>query len=114
MPEPVLYHPATLQVNPETLPALRTAIEATLNELTPHLERMQDEAHIAEPWLQDSASHETWAFYEQYVMGDPQGPFQAVVAYERQLTAIRDRLVEIDAEYARNESEIGSTFESML
>lgn len=114
MTEPVLYHPATLVVDPDTLPALRGAIEATLNELTPHLEIMQDEAHIPEPWLGDSASYETWQFYTDQVMNAPDGPFHALLAYERQLVAIVLRLNEIEAEYARNEAETGATFERML
>ena len=114
MTEPVLYQPATLRVDPETLPAIRGAIEATLDELSPHLILMRTEAHIPEPWLGDSASFETWEFYERRVMADPDGPFQSLLAYERQLVAIRDRLVEIEAGYARNESETGSMFRSIL
>ena len=114
MAEPMLYRAATLRVDPDTLPAIRIAIDATLAELSPHLVRMQEEAHIPEPWLGDSASFETWEFYERHVMGAADGPFHAILAYERQLVAIRDRLAEIEADYARTEREAGSAFESML
>lgn len=59
MTEPVVYPPSTLRVDPDTLPALRTAIDATLAELSPHLFEMRSGAHMPEPWLGDSASFET-------------------------------------------------------
>ncbi|WP_141277825.1 hypothetical protein [Pseudonocardia hydrocarbonoxydans] len=98
----------------DSLAALRSAVESTLNELTPHLGLMRTEAHMPEPWLGDSASFETWAFYTDHVMGAPDGPFQALLAYEAQLVAVRDRLVEIQAEYDRTESDTASLFGSRL
>lgn len=114
MAESVLYPSATLRVDPDTLPALRSAIQTTLTELTPHLDRMRDEGHMPEPWLGDSASYETWAFYTDHVMGAPDGPFQAMLAYERQLVVIHTRLTEIQAAYDRNESDTGALFGSRL
>ncbi|WP_141277827.1 hypothetical protein [Pseudonocardia hydrocarbonoxydans] len=114
MTEPVVYPPSTLRVDPETLPALRSAIDVTLAELGPHLTEMRTSGHMPEPWLGDSASFETWAFYTDHVMGAPDGPFQALLAYEAQLVAVRDRLVEIQAEYDRTESDTAAVFGSRL
>jgi hypothetical protein len=69
---------------------------------------------MPEPWLGDSASYESWVFYTDHVMGAPDGPFQAMLAYERQLVAIRDRLTEIQAAYDRNESDTGALFGNRL
>ena len=114
MTDPVVYPSSTLRVDPDTLPALRSAIEATLSELRPHLALMRTEAHMPEPWLGDSASYESWVFYTDHVMGAPDGPFQAMLAYERQLVAIRDRLTEIQAAYDRTESDTGALFGNRL
>ena len=114
MTEPVVYPPATLRVDPDSLPALRSAIEATLAELRPHLMEMRSGDHMPEPWLGDSASFETWAFYTDHVMGAPDGPFQALLAYEAQLVAVRDRLVEIQAAYDGTESDTAAVFGSRL
>ena len=110
MTDPVVYPSATLRVDPEVLPALHSAIEATLAELSPHLFQMRRDAHMPEPWLGDSASFETWAFYTDHVMGAAEGPFHALLAYERQLMAIRDRLTEIQADYDRTESGTAALF----
>jgi glutamate synthase domain-containing protein 1 len=107
-----VYPAAVLVVGPEALPRLRRALDDTLVELSPLLERMQREAHIPEPWLGDSASYATWAVYTERVMGAPDGPFRAMVAYERQLVAIRDRLGEIERAYAENEATTGDLFGS--
>lgn len=103
MPEPTQYPPATLRLHPDAVPGLRAAIEATLDELSPHLARMEVEAYMPEPWLGDSESHKVWAVYDQGVMRAPDGAFQAVRVYERQLMDIRDRLVEIERGYAGTE-----------
>ena len=106
----VVYPPSVLRVDAQALPALRTAVADTIAELRPLLERMQREAHMPEPWLGDSASYATWAVYTERVMGAPDGPFRAMVAYERQLVAIRDRLGEIELAYAENEATTGELF----
>lgn len=103
MPEPTQYPPATLRLKPDAIPGVRAAIDATLAELSPHLGRMEREAYMPEPWLGDSESHKVWAAYDQGVMQAPDGAFQAVRAYERQLRDIRDRLVEIERAYAGTE-----------
>lgn len=113
MPDPVVVYPqAVLSVAPDAVPRLRTAINDTLDELRPLLGRMRNEAHMPEPWLGDSASYATWALYTERVMGAPDGPFRAMVAYERQLVAIRDRLGEIERAYAENEAQTGELFGS--
>ena len=106
----VQYPASTLRVAPGAIPALTRAIDDTVRELRPLLDVMQREANMPEPWLGDSASYATWAVYTERVMGAPDGPFRAMVAYERQLVAIRDRLGEIERAYAENEAATGELF----
>lgn len=110
MTDALQYPASVLVVGPGAVARLRTAIDDTLDELGPLLELMQREGHMPEPWLGDSASYATWAVYTERVMGAPDGPFRAMVAYERQLVAIRDRLGEIERAYAENEATTGELF----
>lgn len=114
MPEPTQYPPTVLRVQPDAIPGLRAAIEATLRELSPHLGRMEVDAYMPEPWLGDSESHKVWAVYDQGVMRAPDGAFHAVRAYERQLMDIRDRLVEIERGYAGTEDANRAGFAGQL
>ncbi len=114
MPEPTQYPPAVLRLQPDAIPGVRAAIDATLNELTPLLNRMEHEAIMPAPWLGDSASHSVWTAYNEGVMRAPDGAFRAVRAYEAQLRTIRDRLVEIERSYAQNESDTGALFGNRL
>jgi hypothetical protein len=114
VPEPTQYPPGVLRLHPDAIPGVRAAIDATLDELSPLLRRMADEAVMPEPWLGDSASHSVWVAYNEGVMRAPDGAFQAVRAYEEQLRAIRDRLVEVERSYARNEHDTGALFGRVL
>lgn len=114
MPEPIQYPPAVLRLQPDAIPGVRAAIDATLNELTPLLNRMRDEAVMRGPWLGDSASHAVWVAYNDGVMRAEDGAFRAVCAYEAQLKTIRNRLVEIERSYAQNEADTGALFGSTL
>lgn len=114
VPEPTHYPPAVLRLHPDAIPGVRAAIDATLNELSPLLDRMENEAIMPEPWLGDSASHSVWMAYNEGVMRAPDGAFRAVRAYEAQLMTIRDRLVEIERSYTQNEDDTGALFGSTL
>lgn len=103
MPEPTHYPPAVLRLHPDAIPDVLAAIDATLDELSPHLRRMKNEAYLPGPWLGDSASHSVFVTYNDGVMSAPDGAFQAACAYERQLRDIRNQLVEIERTYIRTE-----------
>lgn len=99
------YPPALLRVVPSAIPTVCEAIERTLAELGPHLGRMRQEAYIYEPWLGDPVSEHVRLTYNAMVMDAPDGPFQALVAYEKQLVSVRDQLASAEAEYRRTEGE---------
>jgi hypothetical protein len=105
VPEPTVYPAAVLRVAPQALPDVRGALDTVLAELRPLLQRMRQEAYIPEPWMGDSESHRMWRSYNVKVMTAEDGPFQAMLAYERQLSSARDRLAEIEEAYRRTEGE---------
>jgi hypothetical protein len=104
LPDPVVYPAAVLRVAPDVLPELRKAVDKTLKELSPHLELMQKEGFLPEPWLGDPVSAESHRVYNEHVMGAPDGPFHALLAYERQLVAISERLAQIQRNYDEAEA----------
>lgn len=105
MPDPTLYPAAVLRVAPHAIPDVRTALDDVLHELRPLLERMRHEAWLREPWTGDSVSHRMYQLYNDKVMSAADGPYRAMLAYEQQLAAARDRLAEIEDNYRRTEGE---------
>lgn len=108
MPDPnpyVEYPPAVLRVDPSAIPTVREALDRTLNELHPHIQRMRDDAYILDPWLGDRASEEMRVAYNSQVMDAGDGPYQAMVTYTERLQQARDQLAAIEADYRRTEGE---------
>ena len=104
LPDPVVYPAAVLRVTPDVLPELRKAVDSTLDELTPHLKRMADEAFLPEPWLGDPVSDESWRVYNERVMGAQDGPFHALLAYQQPLRTISQQLAQIQRNYDEAEA----------
>ncbi len=101
---PTVYPAAVLRVTPDALPELRRAVDNTLDELTPHLQTMYRAAILPEPWLRDPVSAETHRVYNENVMGAHDGPFHALLMYQRQLVTISERLAEIQRNYDEAEA----------
>jgi hypothetical protein len=104
-------HPAgSLHVQPDAIPAVRAAFEEALSELTPHLQRLQQEAAIPEPWLGDITSAEVATHYTERVIKADQGPLRAMLEYEAELTRILESLKATEDSYLRGEGEIAGGF----
>jgi hypothetical protein len=105
VPDPTVYPAAVLRVAPHALPEIRAALDTVLADLRPLLQQMREDAWIPEPWMGDSESHYMWNSYNTKVMTAADGPYKAMLAYEEQLTAARERLAEIEDAYRRTEGE---------
>ncbi len=103
-PDTVVYPAAVLRVPPDVVSGLRRAVDETLAELTPHLKRMQDEAFIDRPWLDDPISGESCRVYNENVMASHEGPFNALLLYQEQLRTISQRLAEVQRNYDEAEA----------
>lgn len=99
------YPPATMRVSPRALPAMRAAFDSALNDLGAELRALRDVGHLAGPWLGDPVSHKTFEFYNSRIMEAPDGPYQALLAYEAELVRVRDQLGAMEAGYRRTEGE---------
>jgi hypothetical protein len=101
----VEYPPATLRVAPSAIPAVRSALQTTLEEVRNHISLMQVAALIEQPWLGDSASHAVYKLYNQHVMHATNGPFAALQAYRDQLMAAHDALADAENHYRATEGD---------
>jgi hypothetical protein len=99
------YPPAVLRVDPSAIPAVRAALNETVEELDEHLGYLGRDGYIQEPWLGDPESARVAAFYNERVMSAPDGPFHALLTYRDQLASARDQLAATEAEYRRTEGD---------
>jgi hypothetical protein len=99
------YPPATLRVDPSAIPAVRAALDETVQELNEYLHPMAVDGYLHEPWLGDPESARVAAFYNDRVMSAPDGPYHALLRYRDQLASARDQLAATEAEYRRTEGD---------
>lgn len=97
--------PVTLRVEPHAIPAVRAAFDEALGELDRQLRRLRAEGYLGEPWLGDEVSREVRDFYNQHVMDAADGPYAALVAYEKELLHVRDTLQRMEDDYRRTEGD---------
>ena len=99
------HPPVTLHLEPQALPAVRAAFEEGLLEVRAQLLRLGSGGFIREPWLGDPVSATVQAHYNAVVMEAGDGPYAAMVAYEAELTRVRDSLQAMEDHYRRTEGE---------
>src|SRR5947209_1726409 len=97
--------PTTFQVQPNTLPAVRAAVEEGLTDLQIQLMRLTNGAFIPEPWMGDPISEDVRVFYNTTVMESPDGSLAALIAYQAELIRIRDSLKATEDLYRRTEGD---------
>jgi hypothetical protein len=95
----------TLRVEPRTIPTLVKAYEDALFVLGSHLNRLEQEGYLRDPWLGDEISAEVRNFYNNHVMDRVDGPYGALLRYQTELTRIYDTLKYMEEEYRRSEGD---------
>lgn len=89
-----VYPPGTLHVKPESIPAVRRAIQQSLDELGNALVLLGRNGLLTKPWLNEPISHAAMEHYNQAVMQSETGLYRGLLAYEKQLQAA---IVALDA-----------------
>jgi hypothetical protein len=95
----------TLRVDPGELGALRTAFADAAEAIGREVLALRRDGLLGEPWLGDEVSRAVRDFYNQRVMVAADGPYAALVAYEAELSRVRDTLARMVTEYQRAEDE---------
>lgn len=107
----VEYEAVHLRVDPQAIPQLRAAFERAIVMLEPAIADLGQYGHIDGAWMGDPKSIEVAELYNDRVMNAPDGPYQALVLYQRELIGIVDRLYEMEQDYQRTEQGIADTFD---
>lgn len=94
-----------LRVQPQAIPALRTAFAAARDQLNDALIELSRRGYIHTPWLGDQASGDVAAHYALRAMEAPDSSFQALTAYRSELERIHDTLQQMEDEYRRREGD---------
>lgn len=102
---PGTHPPVTLKLEPNALPTARMAYEDAIVEVQAHLARLGRTGFIHEPWLGDLVSEAVQGHYNRVVMEASDGPYAAMLAYEAELTKIRDNLQLMEDHYRRTEGD---------
>lgn len=102
---PGTHPPVTLHLQPHALPAVRAALEEALTELSGHLYRLTTSGFIPEAWLGDPVSAIVQTHYNRMVMRAADGPYAVMVAYELELTRIRNNVKAMEDHYHRTEGD---------
>ncbi len=102
---PGTHPPSQLQLAPSAIPAVRIAFEEAISEVQAHVARLGRTGFIPEAWLGDPVSASVQLHYNSVVMEAADGPYAAMVAYEAELTRIRDSLQLMEEHYRRTEGE---------
>jgi hypothetical protein len=99
------------------IPAVRAAVDESLNELTVQLRRLQVEG-VIQQWLGDPVSENVVLQYNARVMGAGGGSaasgsaYGALVAYQAELVKIRDNLELMERGYVRADGDGKGNFEA--
>jgi hypothetical protein len=98
--------PVTMHVQPDALPALRVAFDDALGELNTHLAQLSRGGFIPKAWMGDPISEDVRVFYNTTVMESGEGSLAALLAYQAELTRIRDSVQAMEAQYLGNEDQV--------
>ncbi|OLT00082.1 hypothetical protein BJF90_07215 [Pseudonocardia sp. CNS-004] len=90
------------------IPAVRAAVDESLNELSVQLQRLQVDG-VIEPWLGDPVSEDVVRQYNARVMGaaggSPGSAYGALVAYQAELVKIKESLELMERGYVGAEGD---------
>lgn len=100
----VEYPGVHLRVDPQAIPRLRAGFEKAIRMLEPEIRDLGRFGWLDGAWLGDPTSAEVAAFYNERVMAAPDGPYQALVLYQKELVRIVDQLTAIEEDYRRSEA----------
>lgn len=98
--------PVTLRLQPQALPSVKAAFEEALVDLGIQLARLTRSGFIPEAWMGDPISEDVRVFYNTTVIESSDSTFAALMAYQSELTRIRDSLEAMEAHYLTGEDQV--------
>lgn len=98
------YPGVHLRVDPQAIPRLRAGFDKAIKMLEPEIAELGRFGWLDGAWMGDPTSAEVAAFYNERVMAPPDGPYQALVLYLKELNRIVEQLDAIAQDYRRTEA----------
>lgn len=92
------------------IPAVRAAFDSALARLGEALVDLRVRGYMPAPWLGDETSAAVAAHYTQRAMEQPDSSYRALLAYEAELTRIRDTLQRMEDHYRREDEAASGRF----
>ena len=108
------YEGAHLRLAPQAIPAVRAAFDRAVALLEPELAKLGQVGVIEQAWLGDPVSEKVRVFYNERVMEAEDGPYEALLLYQKELMRVRDQLKVMEQEYQRAETENSDMFGQAL
>jgi hypothetical protein len=83
------------------IPAMRAAFDSALAQLGRALVDLGNRGYLPAAWLGDEISTAVAAHYTSQAMDAPDSSYRALLAYEAELTRVRDTLQRMEEHYLR-------------
>ena len=90
---------AVLRLEPQMIPEVRAAFDSALAQLGQALMDLRSRGYLRMAWLGDEVSIAVAAHYTQRAMELPDSSYRALLAYEAELTRVRDTLQRMEDHY---------------
>jgi hypothetical protein len=88
-----------LRLEPHMIPALRAEFDSALDQLGQALVDLRSRGYLPAAWLGDEVSAAVAAHYTRRAMEQPDSSYRALIAYEAELTRVRDTLQRMEDHY---------------
>jgi hypothetical protein len=92
-----------LRLEPHMIPALRAEFDSALAQLGQALVDLGHRGFLPAAWLGDEVSAAVAAHYTRRAMEQPDSSYRALIAYEAELTRVRDTLQRMGDHYRRTD-----------
>jgi hypothetical protein len=87
------------------IPALRSEVGETLEQLHAAVFKLNQRGYLSNPWLGDEVSSEVAVHYTQRAMDRPDSSYQALTQYRDELTRVHETLQHMEDHYRRTEGD---------
>jgi hypothetical protein len=109
IPNPLGSGTATLRVDREAVPALRTVFDKALAKLDVQIDQAITRVRVA-PWAGDPISQEAATSFNDHAINTPSSALNALLAYQQRLQSASDALQQVANAYQIVEGDNAASF----
>lgn len=105
---------AILRVEPNQIPAIRSAFVEAAETVTAQLDNLRREGQIPEPWMNDPVSAKIKAIYDDNALNGPNATLVHLEMYRNELKNVAENLARMEEDYRRTEGDNSALWGSQL